>query len=72
MAEKKYDEEGKSFITSIERAITMKAQKMKPKKNFYEMVAHRIPEETATINRVLATFAHNELCTDPSFFREVV
>ena len=72
MAEKKYDEEGKLFVTSLERAVTMKAKKVTPKKNFYEMVIHRIPEETATINRVLATFAHNELCTDPSFFREVV
>ena len=40
--------------------------------NVYATFAAMMPESTHTINRVLACFAHNELCTDTAFFREVV
>ena len=32
-------------------------------------MAHLIPEQTDTMNRILQLFARYELCTDPSFYK---
>ena len=37
--------------------------------NKYELVAHLMPDETDTMNRILQLFARYELCTDPAFYK---